>query len=269
MAVAMLSGAVGLAGCSGAEQGGTAPDAGADGLTYGLWSPEAAASESHAWDRLEPHAGRVLASARLVTVYVEDAEGPANADAAATAVIGGSYWGALTQYGVSAGAIVGSRRVDAGVFFRAGTLNAGLVSEADVEASVHALIHPAGGAGAWPVAVDGYVFFLPGGVNVVLASRGTHVDQTCTDVDGYHDFDGDEPYAVIPSCATGATAFALSHELAELATNPVPGLGWFSDADLGHGGEVADLCQEMPPALEGGQALAELWSNADGECVPR
>jgi len=73
----------------------------------------------------------------------------------------------------------------------------------------------------------------------------------------------------VPECASGAASVTLSHELAELGTNPVPGLGWFSDDDLGHGGEVADLCQEQQPEVEGGLALAELWSNADGECVPR
>lgn len=264
----MLLGAAALAGCGEAEQA-AADDAGTDGAAYGFWSTEAASPRGRAWDRLQPHAGRVLGSARVVTVYVEGLDGPSDQDSLVSGVVAGAYWGVLAQYGVMAGTVIGSTRVEAGAFFRAGAVDGGLVSEADVEGSVHALIHPDGGAGAWPHAADAYVVFLPPGVNVVLGTRGSHVDETCTDVGGYHDFDGDEPYAVIPECATPGTTVALSHEMAELATNPIPGSGWFSDSDLGRGGEVADLCQEEPPVFEGGLALAELWSNADGECLPR
>jgi hypothetical protein len=110
---------------------------------------------------------------------------------------------------------------------------------------------------------------LPEGVNVDLGVRSGLVLQTCINVGGYHSNDGVEAYAVIPPCALGRNPLAISHELAEMATDPWPGSGWYSEKDKDPaGGEVADLCDEVVSQGVEGWTVTQLWSNADGDCEP-
>jgi hypothetical protein len=109
---------------------------------------------------------------------------------------------------------------------------------------------------------DAYIFFLPDGVNVNLGGG----EQTCLGVGGYHSYDGFEPYALIPPC--GHSGLVLSHEMAEMCTDPLPDQGWFSDADNNspQGGEIGDLCN-MPTSVDA-YTVTLLWSNKDGDCEP-
>jgi hypothetical protein len=166
----------------------------------------------------------------------------------------------------------------------------GLITSEDLEFAVHLLLHPerpdagsdpdatpaeagADASAPWlpsPVPPgDAYLFFLPAGVNVDLGERGGHVFQTCIDAGGYHAFDGEEPYAIIPPCSLGRSPLAVSHELAEMATDPFPGGGWFSDKDVTNaGGEIGDLCNQVAVHGTDGWDVTQLWSNADGDCEP-
>lgn len=61
---------------------------------------------------------------------------------------------------------------------------------------------------------NAYVIFLPYGVNVEVGDG-----PTCAVALAYHSYDGFEPDAVIPACGRGG--LAISHEVAEMAIDPV------------------------------------------------
>ena len=104
-------------------------------------------------------------------------------------------------------------------------------------------------------------------LNVALGQRGSYTYQTCIDANGYHTFDGLEPYAVLPPCPIGRSLYALAHELTEMAMDPQPYRGWVSDVDIGkNGGEVADICTEH--VMQEGVIVTRLWSNEDHACIP-
>jgi hypothetical protein len=113
-----------------------------------------------------------------------------------------------------------------------------------------------------------YVVFLPPGVTVVAGS-----DRSCEVFCGYHDRSGGGLYyAVVPypdcaGCLAGLTPFealtsVCSHELAEAITDPVPGGGWYDDAN----GEIGDVCAWQNKRL-GDYLVQKLWSNRAGACV--
>ena len=125
-------------------------------------------------------------------------------------------------------------------------------------------------AGALPAATANtlYFTFLPPGVTVDAGG-----DQSCRVFCGYHDRSaGGLYYAVMPhpdcaGCLGGLAAFdamtsVSSHELAEAITDPVPGQGWYDDAN----GENADICAWQNKPL-GGYQVQLLWSNKAGACV--
>jgi hypothetical protein len=225
-------------------------------------------------ERVRLHGGGVLATMHVQIVYVGVAiEGgaPSRDDVVRfTVTSGDAYWGLLHQYGVDAGHVDGAQRISRSALLPAATAGSTgtILPVADLEARIHALLHPTKGASVVPKA-DGYLFFLPDDVNVSLGSRGSKVFTTCIDVGAYHRYDGAEPYAVFPPCELGRSARAISHELAEMATDPIVGTGWLSDTDQDIGiGEIADLCNVAVESPIGGFALTELWSNADGRCMP-
>jgi hypothetical protein len=113
-----------------------------------------------------------------------------------------------------------------------------------------------------------YMIFLPPNVAVVMGGG-----QSCNAFCGYHDtFDSGIYYGVLPypgcdGCVGGLDPFdaltsTTSHELAEAITDPVPGAGWYDDAN----GEVGDICAWQTKRL--GDYLVQLeWSNAAGACI--
>jgi hypothetical protein len=125
-------------------------------------------------------------------------------------------------------------------------------------------------AQALPVPTDNtlYAVFLPPGVGVVAGT-----ERSCDVFCGYHDRSaGGLYYAVLPypNCAgcladlvpLDALTSVCSHELAEAITDPVPGEGWYDDAN----GEIGDVCAWQNKRL-GDYLVQKLWSNEAGACV--
>ncbi len=267
-------------------------DAGSDGGTFAIprdsgrrdTAPPSVDARTP-WNRMQPHSHRVLAAMRLQVVYLgmEGDGGAPSFDEFIDWLLASDYWAIMEQYGVGHGQRVGSVRIAPSGVIPAGAVKNGLLLPEDLETFVYGAIHPAsstdGGLDAdaaddggsvplIPIA-DAYLIFLPNNVNVDLGERGGHVFQTCVDTGGYHSHDGAEPYAVIPPCAFGRSALAVSHELAEMATDPLPGTGWFSDKDIDNaGGEIGDLCNQPVSRGVDGWLVTQLWSNADGDCEP-
>jgi hypothetical protein len=91
-----------------------------------------------------------------------------------------------------------------------------------------------------------YFVFTPAGVTVTLQGSAS-----CVDFCGYHNSDptGTLFYAVVPypncsGCQFAGTLFdsatvIASHEFCESITDPIPGSGWYDDAN----GEIGDICE--------------------------
>ena len=293
-----------FAACGGGN--GDTPTAADAGPTFAL-ARDAGEGGAHVdakspWARLEPHQHQVLSAMRITVVYIGDdgVDGAESFDAFIDWLLNSDYWGLMAQYGVGPGTRVSSQRIPRSSIIPFSDVVGGLITAEALEAAVHAYVH-AGASGA----VDGgssggadasasdaaseaglstdaapppdptvslgdaYIFFLPNGVNVNLGQRGMHTFQTCIDAGGYHAHDGAEPYAIIPPCVLGRSALAVSHELAEMVTDPVPGKGWYSPKDIDTGGgEIGDLCNQTAPHGADGWDVTQLWSNADGDCEP-
>jgi hypothetical protein len=112
-----------------------------------------------------------------------------------------------------------------------------------------------------------YAVYLPAGT-VVSAGGG----RSCLTFCGYHDsINGNLFYAVLPDpgctgCLGGlqpvdALTSISSHELAEAITDPVPGTGWYDDAN----GEIGDICAWQSETVVG-YTVQKLWSNTQGAC---
>jgi len=224
---------------------------------------------------MTPHKGIVLPHMHVRIVYIgeEGADGAPSYDSFVSwLVAGGDYWNLLRQYGVGYGVLDGSERVPTASFFTPGLLESGFVSTSDLDMRVYQFLRGrAGGdagvhAGPSPGLNDvpnsvAYLFFLPNAVGV--SSQG---EQSCVVFDGYHLIDrGADPYVIIPSC--GRNALAISHELAEMATDPAPLTGWYADS-FGALGEIGDLCNFPVSEQIDFWKPTRLWSNADGDCEP-
>lgn len=113
-----------------------------------------------------------------------------------------------------------------------------------------------------------YFVYLPPGTRVVQGGSAS-----CQAFCGYHnDISGAIFYAVMPyagcsGCLGGlSTLDALtstsSHELCEAITDPIPGRGWYDDAN----GEIGDICAWKTRKI--GQYTVQLeWSNRAKQCV--
>ena len=113
-----------------------------------------------------------------------------------------------------------------------------------------------------------YFVYLPPGVKVIQGGSAS-----CQAFCGYHnDISGQVFYAVMPfpGCAgcTGGLApldaltSTSSHELCEAITDPIPGQGWYDDAN----GEIGDICAWKTKKL--GQYTVQLeWSNKANACI--
>jgi hypothetical protein len=244
-----------------------APDAAADAAaeSYGhkhfdasvtpdvVEEPEAAAKIP--WNRMTSHGGVVVASPKIRALYVGANK---NEDALMSWMVSSQpYWSILAQYGVGPGEFLGSETVDEANFFQPDDIQGGFIDASTLGWRIHQAIvalppSDAGVANAW-------VVFLPGGINVDLGGG-----KTCTWALGYHWTNGAEPYSVIPGCGNSGTT--ITHEIAEMVTDP-SGAGWYSDADIQPaGGEIGDLCN-FPISFDS-KIVTALWSNADGDCEP-
>ena len=113
-----------------------------------------------------------------------------------------------------------------------------------------------------------YFVYVQPGVRVIQGGSSS-----CQAFCGYHDaISGQIFYAVMayPGCAgcTGGLAVpdaltsTSSHELCEAITDPIPGQGWYDQAN----GEIGDICAWKTKKL--GQYTVQLeWSNAHNSCM--
>jgi hypothetical protein len=113
-----------------------------------------------------------------------------------------------------------------------------------------------------------YFVFLPPGTQVELSGSAS-----CSDFCGYHDATSDNvfyaamPYPNCTGCEGGlaeldALTSTSSHELCEAITDPIPGQGWYDDAN----GEIGDICAWKTKKL--GQYTVQMeWSNTAEACV--
>ncbi len=240
----------------------------------GTSNPDAMSPAPDAGPRLLPHDNVTVPQIALGVVYVGDVDagGPPANNPMLQWLVGSPYWLWLDEYGIQNGTLAGSVRIPTSTLIQSGDVDGnGLVDIVILQVRIAAALHVDPDAGiASAISIPGanaFLFYLPDGVNVALGHRGTYVYQTCIDANGYHAFDGTEPYAVMPPCDDGRTLYAASHELAELVTDPQPYNGWVSDIDVAkNGGEVADLCAEK--VMQEGVIVTRLWSNASNGCVP-
>jgi len=258
-------------GCSDAQ--GAPTDASTDERT-GIATPDVNTPPLDAGPRLLPHEGVIVPELALGIVYVGELDaGGAPADIPDLQwLVGSPYWLYLEEYGIQNGTIAGAVRVSTDALIQSSDVGEnGLIDIAVLQARIANAVHGNPDAGVAPTitipGANGYAFYLPDGLNVALGQRGTYTYQTCIDADGYHAYDGFEPYAVLPPCDEGRSIYAASHELAELVTDPQPFDGWASDVDIPkNGGEVADLCAQE--VMQEGELVTMLWSNAQNGCVP-
>ena len=227
-----------------------------------------------AWDRMTNHGAGALGSPHLRAIYVgtDGVDASPSFDPYMTFLVSSpDWWGTiLSQYGVGYGTYDGATYIPTSTFIHDGDVVKGFIQWFVLDTRVHEAIHAlmalddAGADSGTPLVphADAYVVYLPDGVNVDLGQGET----TCANAGGYHSYDTDEPYAIIPPC--GRYHIVISHEIAEMVTDPEPGSGWYSDADQAtmYGGEIGDLCNQL--TYVDGEQVTRLWSNKDGDCEP-
>jgi hypothetical protein len=116
----------------------------------------------------------------------------------------------------------------------------------------------------------------PNTLYMVYTETGVTVDQggsaSCQDFCGYHDtfganiFYGVLPYPDCSGCTGGQDTFTAltvttSHELCEAITDPIPGQGWYDDAN----GEIGDICAWKTKTV-GQYTVQQEWSNQSNQC---
>ncbi len=241
--------------------------------TYGVNTPTPPAKQSTELDRLSAHNGTILPSVTLRIIYVGNPgqDRAPEQDEFVRWLVTSDYWKTLQQYGVREGTLLASVTVPRAALAppELVQIDKGLIAIQDLDLRINTIVNGTATEPAFPgvAGADAYVVFLPDGLNVDLSHRADYVSTTCTDEGGYHAHDGREPYMIMPPCDKGRSTFAISHELTEMVTDPVSAAGWLSDGDVSkNGGEIADLCNH--PVQVGAREVTQLWSNADGECVP-
>jgi hypothetical protein len=249
------------------------PEAGDD--VVGHVSPDGTVPPPDAGARLQPHDHQIVTSVQLGVIYVADVDagGALASDSILQWLVASPYWGLLDEYQVQSGSFAGSVRVPTSALLDPTDIDGttGLVDVMLLDARVERMLHGDADAGSPPTAslpgANAYLIYLPTGVNVAIGHRGSYTYQTCIDADGYHAFDGQEPYVVLPPCDAGRTLYAASHELVEMATDPSPYHGWASDIDIPiNGGEIADLCPQE--VMQQGVVVTQVWSNLQARCIP-
>lgn len=153
----------------------------------------------------------------------------------------------------------------------AGTANLPAALGASVtDAAIQQMLEAQVAAKAVPAPTPNTLYFvlMPPGVTVAAGS-----ERSCQAFCGYHERSAaGHYYAVVPApdcagCLGGlgeldAVTSVCSHELAEAVTDPVPGQGWYDDAN----GEIGDMCAWDNKKL-GSWVVQRLWSNRARACV--
>ncbi|HUJ62603.1 MAG TPA: hypothetical protein VLX92_29075 [Kofleriaceae bacterium] len=225
--------------------------------------------------------GPIMTAPKVVPIlFAGDSDGQAQLGQFLPALAASSYWPTVVgEYGVGALAIEPTIITTDSPPTTDDALATWIASQAD---GTHA---------GWPVpdANTIYTVFLPPGASLTFGTSAS-----CVDFAGYHNEGaalqgGRLTYALLPRCGDGGSAIdtltsALSHELVEASTDPLP----FSDGawqmvDNDHfiwtiepGGELGDLCEFAAAAhvrLVDNFVVQRTWSNASAAaghdpCVP-
>ena len=221
--------------------------------------------------KLTYRGGPLLTAVQVVTVFWGAAWSEAPQQAIATSlsdflrfVVSSAYLDQLAEYSAP------RQTIGRGSFEGTATLTDTAAGASVADAAIQQTLdqHVAGKSLPAPTPNSLYFVFLPPGVTVVAGK-----DKSCQVFCGYHDRTaGGLSYAVVPSpdcagCLGGlaplqALTSVASHELAEAVTDPVPGQGWYDDAN----GEIGDMCAWENKAL-GQWTVQKLWSNRARACV--
>lgn len=202
-----------------------------------------------------------------------------------------SYSGALGQYGVQGGLLVGSGTVDASPAKGIGSAAIGLIAD-----FVYGARYGLNGPKIWwrfgpddPLyavfvpesAVDAgwsafhFLTITEAALVPFPANLAVHVMMPWTIAKVS---DNDLNVGINPSSTIDGTSTLASHEYVEAVTDPIPLTAWYDPAKVPgwEQGEIADIC-ELPSVLPWGEwtrvtpngpRLATYWSNAAKACVP-
>jgi hypothetical protein len=138
------------------------------------------------------------------------------------------------------------------------------------DAAIQMLLAQLISVGTVPAADANSLFFVYLPPDVAVTQGGA---QSCRQFCGYHNATNDGVYyAVMPypgctGCEGGLALFdaltsTSSHELCEAITDPVPGQGWYDEAN----GEIGDICAWETRQV-GGYTVQLEWSNSAGRCM--
>ncbi|MDQ2714686.1 MAG: hypothetical protein M3Z08_07255 [Chloroflexota bacterium] len=143
---------------------------------------------------------------------------------------------------------------------------AATVADSDIQQMLNTAI----ANGTLPQATSNSLYFvyLPSGVTVSQGGQNS-----CQAFCGYHNsINGQTFYAVMPypdcaGCVSNLAPFdaltaTSSHELCEAITDPVPGQGWYDQAN----GEIGDICAWQMKQV-GSYTIQKEWSNKANSCI--
>ena len=179
-------------------------------------------------------------------------------------ILGSELMDQLGEYSVP------GQKIEKGVLIGTTTLLADAPGKSVQDSAIQNMIQTQISAGTLPATTSNtlYFVFLPPGVQVIQGGSAS-----CKVFCGYHDSFGNNIfYAVMPcpgcaGCLGGLADFdaltsTTSHELCESITDPIPGQGWYDDAN----GEIGDICAWQTRVL-GGYTIQLEWSNKANRCV--
>lgn len=178
-------------------------------------------------------------------------------------IVSSSLIDQLSEYSVS------GKTIGHGSFIGTKTLTSPAPPKTVQDSDIQKLIQDQISSGALPAPTANTLY-------MVYTETGVTVDQggsaSCQDFCGYHDsfgsniFYGVLPYPDCSGCTGGQDTFTAltvttSHELCEAITDPVPGQGWYDDAN----GEIGDICAWKTKTV-GQYTVQQEWSNQSSQC---
>jgi hypothetical protein len=215
--------------------------------------------------------GPLLAAVQVFSIYIGAAWSQAQLKALAGQIDGffrfvlsSALIDQLSEYDVA------SFSIEHGTFLGSTVLSSVAVPTSVTDAWLQNTLQQAITGGA-PIPKSGpnvlYFLYLPPGITVVQGGA-----RSCQSFCGYHDsIDGKIFYAAMPypncnGCLGNLTVLdaltsTSSHELCEAITDPVPGTGWYDDAN----GEIGDICAWQTRKL-GAYTVQLEWSNSQRSC---
>ena len=150
------------------------------------------------------------------------------------------------------------------------TITAPKPHRALTDAAIRSFIQTQTAKGALPKPTANSLYFvnLPPGVTAAQGGQ-----RSCKSFCGYHESIGSTIYYAVmpyPGCAgcvgglsvLDALTSTSSHELCEAVTDPVPGQGWYDNAN----GEIGDICAWQTKKV-GPWTVQLEWSNQKGACI--